>query len=241
MTLLLLCAKEPLKAFQIVHVVLFTSWGVKHRGWGAVSSSQTRSLCWPNAAGVGRRARGWTVVQHLGQEPQNMESVNFTLSFSEALDQCWDQCTFPKATEGEKGPPALFGVGGLLRGGLYPGTQLGENLGLVVADREGLKLSTLCPCRGEDWAGAGVSFFSGFWGGEAWIPAKEQRPSALECLHTTYNDSLKKWEIKRTREKTQPHLCSLAPGEDAAQGIQQLWMETWCIWNISRSQKEHWG
>lgn len=76
--------------------------------------------------------------------------------------------TFPKATVGENGAPALFGVEGLLRGGLYPGTQLGENLGLAVAGREGLKLSTLCPCRGDDWAGAGVSFFSGFSvGGEA--------------------------------------------------------------------------
>lgn len=75
--------------------------------------------------------------------------------------------TFPKATEGEKGAPALLGVDGLVRGGLYPETQLGENLGLVVAGLEGLKLSTLWPCRGDDWAGAGVSFFSVFWGGEA--------------------------------------------------------------------------
>lgn len=61
----------------------------------------------------------------------------------------------------------LFGVDGLLREGLYPGTQLGENLGLVLAVREGLKLSTLWPCRGDNWAGTGVSFFSCFWGGEA--------------------------------------------------------------------------
>lgn len=53
--------------------------------------------------------------------------------------------TFPKATDWEKGVPALFGVDGLLREGLYPGTQLGENLGLVPAAREGLKLSTLWP------------------------------------------------------------------------------------------------
>lgn len=75
--------------------------------------------------------------------------------------------TFAKATDGEKDVPALLGVEGLPRGGLYPGTQLGENLGLVVAAREGLKLRTLWPCRGDDWAGAGVSFFSVFWGGEA--------------------------------------------------------------------------
>jgi hypothetical protein len=34
-------------------------------------------------------------------------------------------------------------VDGLLNRGLYPGTQLGENLGLVLAGLEGLKLSTL--------------------------------------------------------------------------------------------------
>lgn len=99
----------------------------------------------------------------------------------------FDGCTFPKATEGEKGPPALLGVDGLLRGGLYPGTQLGENLGLVVAGREGLKLSTLWPCSGDDWAGAGVSFFSGFWGGEAWMPAKGRTRTSILNESRTQN------------------------------------------------------
>lgn len=73
--------------------------------------------------------------------------------------------TLPYATDGEKGLP-LPGVDGLLRG-LYPDTQLGENFGLVLGDRAGLKLSTFCPCSGDDWEATGVSFFSGFWGGVA--------------------------------------------------------------------------
>lgn len=73
---------------------------------------------------------------------------------------------------------------GLPSGGLYPGTQLGENLGLVVAGLEGLKLRTLWPCSGDDWAGAGVSFFSGFWGGEARIPRRGETTSSI--LRTTF-------------------------------------------------------
>lgn len=78
--------------------------------------------------------------------------------------------TLPYATEGEKFLP-LPGEEGLLRGGLYADTQLGENFGLVLGGRAGLKLSTFCPCRGDDWEATGDSFFSGFWGGDAWIPA----------------------------------------------------------------------
>lgn len=69
--------------------------------------------------------------------------------------------TLPKATEGEKGPP-LAGEEGLLKGGLYPGTQLGENFGLVLGGRAGLKLRTFCPCSGGVWVDTGASFFSGF-------------------------------------------------------------------------------
>lgn len=87
--------------------------------------------------------------------------------FSRVLMSLLVKSTFPKDTEGEKGPPALFVGDGLLSVGLYTGTQLGENLGLLEAVREGLKLSTLWPCKGDDWAGAGASFFSGFWGGDA--------------------------------------------------------------------------
>lgn len=74
--------------------------------------------------------------------------------------------TLPYARDGEKGLP-LPGVEGLLKGGLYPDTQLGENFGLVLGGRAGLKLSTFCPCNGDDWESTGVSFLSGFWGGEA--------------------------------------------------------------------------
>lgn len=67
--------------------------------------------------------------------------------------------TLPKAMEGEKVPPAEEG---LLKDGLYPETQLGENLGLVLEGLAGLKLRTFCPCRGEDWTDTGASFVSCF-------------------------------------------------------------------------------
>ena len=63
------------------------------------------------------------------------------------------------------------GLDGLLSGlGVYPVTQLGENLGLAVAERDGLKLSTFWPCSAYDWAGTGSAFFSGFCFGEAVMP-----------------------------------------------------------------------
>lgn len=71
MTPLLLCAEEPLQAFQILHVVLFASRGVEHGGGRAVSSSQAGAFCWSDAAGVGRGARGGTVAQHLRKEEHN--------------------------------------------------------------------------------------------------------------------------------------------------------------------------
>lgn len=66
-SLLLLCAQEPLQAFQILHVVLFAPWGVEHRGGRAIASSQAGTFCWSDTAGVGSGARGGTVVQHLKQ------------------------------------------------------------------------------------------------------------------------------------------------------------------------------
>ncbi len=66
--------------------------------------------------------------------------------------------TLSNTMEGEKGPPAEE----LLRGGLNPDTQLGENLGLVLEGRAGLKLSTFCPCSGDDCTETGASFISCF-------------------------------------------------------------------------------
>lgn len=102
-----------------------------------------------------------------GKEMELYSQPYSVFFFSHVFMSLLVKSTFPKDTEGEKGPPALFVGDGLLSVGLYPGTQLGENLGLLEAVREGLKLSTLWPCRGDDWAGAGASFFSGFWGGDA--------------------------------------------------------------------------
>lgn len=93
--------------------------------------------------------------------------------------------TFPKGTAGENCAPVLFGVDGLLRGGLYPCTQLGENLGLAVDGLEGLKLNTLCPCRGDDCAGVGISLLSCFsLGGEAWISARRNADSFYVVPHS---------------------------------------------------------
>ena len=71
-------------------------------------------------------------------------------------------------------PPGLGpGLEETLSGlGVYPVTQLGENLGLVVDEGEGLKLSTLWPCSAYDWAGAGSAFFSCFCLGEAVMPGR---------------------------------------------------------------------
>lgn len=114
---------------------------------------------------------------------------------------------------------------GLLRGGLYPGTQLGENLGLAVDGREGLKLNTLCPCRGDDCAGVGISLLSCFsLGGEAWISARRKADSL-----TLYLAVKSKCPFGNNGEREKPYLCSSDQQGDVDLELKRWWQGTLCI------------
>lgn len=52
---------------------------------------------------------------------------------------------------------------------------------------------------------------------------------------------LLKVKMSACHQKTETYLCFSNPEDDVAQGRHKWWMEPLCIWNTSRSQKEHWG